>query len=258
MRHRADAVRQNTRALQFVGLALRPPLMPQELRACDSRGANLQPLIRTNTVRPESSRSPDSLVFRRPSTRCLELRHPRHCAPNHGKRLRKLAKTQNSDALTAQSNPMPSVPLQQDCVHSGLEMQQNEVQRLMSLSHSAPSLVRSLPPWSDGKRRSLRHATGIAPHSTNKRQRERPDLLHYTVRPPTAISEHHASRIVARSRTRPNSIASIPKLDRLLSLPRSCFAPLPTNGLVVRAPALHSGCRRCRKSATAPSARNTV
>jgi hypothetical protein len=33
----------------------------------------------------------------------------------------KLAKTQNSEQLIAQLNPMPIAPLQQGCVHSGLK-----------------------------------------------------------------------------------------------------------------------------------------
>src|SRR5208337_3877083 len=105
------------------------------------------------------------------------------------------------------------------------------------------TLVRSLSPWSDGKRRSLPHATGIALRSTNKRQRERRDLLHYTVRPPSAISEHHASRIVSRPRIRPNSRASIPKPDRLLSLLRSCSAPEPMSEPASQSVALLSACR---------------
>src|SRR5258708_12951344 len=105
---------------------------------------------------------------------------------------------------------MPSVRLQQDCVRREAETRQNEVLRLMSLPHSAPSLVRSLHPWSDGKRRSLPYATGIAPHSTDKRQRERPDLLHYTVLPPTPISQHHAPRIVARPHTPPTLRPPLP------------------------------------------------
>jgi hypothetical protein len=108
------------------GLARGPPLMPQELRACDSQGAKLRPLVRTNTARPESSRAPDSLVFHPLSRRCLELQSPEALRAHLRKRLRKPVKTQNSDALTAQSNPLPSVPLH-DRVHSGPETQQNEV-----------------------------------------------------------------------------------------------------------------------------------
>ena len=129
---------------------------------------------------------------------------------------------------------MRSVPLQRDCVRTGQDTLRNELPLLVSSSHSAALPVKPLAPWSVDKSPSLRNATDIAPRSTDKRRRARRDLLRYTVRPPTAISEPHASRIVSRSRTRPNSRASIPKPDRLLSLRRGCFAPLPTNGLVVR------------------------
>src|SRR5260370_11059695 len=114
---------------------------------------------------------PDSLLFRARSTEYLPRCHQKRCAPNRGVWLLALASAQNCDALTVQLNPMPSVPLQQDYAHSGRDTLQNVVPRLIRAYHSAPSLVRSLPPWSLDKWRSLRNPTRIAPHSTDKRRR---------------------------------------------------------------------------------------
>src|SRR6516162_9539278 len=110
----------------------------------------------------------------------------------------------NSDVLTVQSNPMPSDPLPQNYPQSGQATRTNTELRLTRAYHSAPSLVRSLPPWSLGKRRSLRNATWIAPHSTDKERRARGALPYEIERFPNARSEDHASRIVERTRNRPN------------------------------------------------------
>src|ERR1700746_61822 len=63
----------------------------------------------------------DSPVFRPRSTRCLQPCYRKRCVPNRGKSPLQAAKMQNSDASTAQSNPMPSVPFPQDYLRGDRE-----------------------------------------------------------------------------------------------------------------------------------------
>src|SRR5260370_32672418 len=180
-RRGAGPIRSSTSALQIFRPVLLPPLLPQEPQKYDPQDARLQPLV-PGTVAPSgSSRLPDCPLFRPRSTRCLQLCHPKRCAPNRGEPLLQAANAQNSDALTVQSNPTTSVALQQDYAQSGREPLQKLVPRLMRAYHSAPSLMRSLPPWSLGKRRSLLNATRIGPHRTEIKQRARRSLRPETV-----------------------------------------------------------------------------
>ena len=151
-------------------------------------------------IAPVARQSSDSVLDPR---RCLPRCHRKRCAPNREECILQPAKTQNCDALTAQSSPMPSVPLQQDYADSDRETLHNIEPRLMRAYHLAPSLARSLLPWSLGKRRSLRNATRIAPHSTDKQTAGAVMSSTETVHPPSARSEYHASRIVVRPRNRP-------------------------------------------------------
>src|SRR5271156_488284 len=82
---------------------------------------------------PAPHRLPDSLLFRARSTEYLPRCHQKRCAPNRGVWLLALASAQNCDALTLQSNPMPSVPLQQDYAHLTREPQPNLARYLANL-----------------------------------------------------------------------------------------------------------------------------
>src|SRR5271165_2966835 len=187
-RHRlAGAIRHTTGALRIFRPSPLPPATPLALRKYVPKDAKLQPLVRAKRV-PPLSRSPESLLLRPRSTRCLQLGHPKHCAPNRGAWLRQPAKVKNSLALTVRLNRMPSVPPRRDYDHSELDTLQNAALRLMCAYRSAASLVRLLPLWSLCKRRSLRDATCIAPHSIDKRRRARRGLPRQTVRPPSARS----------------------------------------------------------------------
>src|SRR5208282_6657092 len=125
------------------------------------------------------------------STEYLPWCHRKRCVPNRGKWLPSLANTQNRDAWRVQSNPTPSVPLQQDYAHLAREPLPNLTPGLLRSYHLAPLLLRSLRPCSLGKRLSLRDATGTWPHSTDSRRLAYSSLLQKTVRFPSARSEDH-------------------------------------------------------------------
>src|ERR1700740_2682907 len=97
------------------------PLLPQELRTHDSPSAKTQPLVPKNMACAAWHRLLDSPVFRPRSTRCLQPCYRKRCVPNRGKSPLQAAKMQNSDASTAQSNPMPSVPFPQDFLRGDSE-----------------------------------------------------------------------------------------------------------------------------------------
>src|SRR5277367_6679234 len=168
IRREGGVVRHTKSALQISRRVLPPRLSPQELREYDLQGTRLQPLALGIVTSSAPSRSPESPLFRSRSTRCLQLCHLKRCAPNRGKRLRRPAKVQNSDALTVQSNPLPSIPLQQDYAQSVRATRYAIVPRLIRSYHLAPLLARWLPPSSLGKRRTLRDATRTWPHGTDK------------------------------------------------------------------------------------------
>src|ERR1700730_8622712 len=164
----AGAVRHTTSALGILRRVFLPPLLPQELPKYDPRGAKLRPLVLENMAPPVLFRMPASPLFHPQSTKCLRLCHRKRSAPSREKSLLQPPKMQNSDALTVQSNLMHIVSLQRDYPQSARETRQNGVRWLIHVYHSTPSLVRSLQPWSRGKRRSLRNATRTWPHSTEK------------------------------------------------------------------------------------------
>src|SRR5271166_5122808 len=217
----------------------------------------LQPLVPGNMAGPTPHRLPESLLFRARSTEYLPRRHRKRRAPNRGKWLLALANTQNCDALTAQSNPMPSGSLQQDYVHLPRVPLPKLAPWLMRSYHLAPLLVRSLRPGSLGKRRSLRNATRTWPQSTGRRRLAYGSLLHKTGRPPSARSEHRASRILARTRNRPNRRACLPKRDRLQSLAQRHSVLAPARKLARQSVTPHSACPCGGNSATDPSVRHT-
>src|SRR6476620_9757043 len=101
---------------------------------------------------------------------------------------------------------MPGVPLQQDYARDRRYSLRNIAWRLIRAYHSVPSRVRSLPPCSVGMRRSLRSATRIGPHSTDKWWRAHPGLPHETVRSPSARSGLQLSHIFARPQNRPKRL----------------------------------------------------
>src|SRR4029077_856486 len=114
--------------------------------------------------------------------------------------------------------------------------------RLTRVYHLALSLGRRLPPWSRGMRRSLRNATRIGPDNTDKPGRAHQGVaatgrpIKLRLRPETvphqsARSEHHSSRIVERSRNRPNNRACMPKRGRLPPLAQNYSGPAPASKL---------------------------
>ena len=127
-------------------------LLPQELRRYDPQGAKLQPLVPGNMARPASRRLPASPLFRPRSTRYLQLCHRKRCAPNREECLLQPANVQNSDALTVQSNPMPSVPLQQDYAQSGRETLQQysaKANACISFSSFASEIASAMVAWQE-------------------------------------------------------------------------------------------------------------
>src|SRR5262249_23659286 len=147
-------------------LELLPPLLLQALQRYDPQDVRLQPLVPGIVAPSASSRLPDCPLFRSRLTKCLQLCHPKRCAPNPGEPLPQAANAQNADGLTVQLSLTPSVPLQLDYAQSRREPLQKLALRPMRAYHSAPLLKRSIPPWSLGKMRSLLSATPIRPHST--------------------------------------------------------------------------------------------
>src|ERR1700730_8878112 len=126
----AGAIRHSTSALQTVRPVCPPLVMLQELPRYDPQGARLQPLVLAKMAYPALNRLPDSLVFRPRSTRCLQLYHPKRCAPNRGVWLLQPETAQNCDGWRVQSNPMPSGPLQQSHAHTARDWQPNLARRL--------------------------------------------------------------------------------------------------------------------------------
>ena len=113
-------------------------------------------------------RLPDSLLFPSRSTRCLQLCHRKRCAPNRGEWLLQAAKLQNSDVLTVQCKSDAK-----RSTSAGLRSKwARHAAKYSAMANACISfsslLVRSLPPWSLGKRRSFRNATRIRPQSTDK------------------------------------------------------------------------------------------
>src|ERR1700693_1012212 len=153
---------------------------------------------------------------------------------------------------------MPSGPLQQDYAQIGLKPLPKRAPGPIRGYPSEPLLLRSLRPGSLGKRRSLRDATRKTPHSTNSRRPADRGLPDKTGRLSSARSEHHASRIVARTRNRPKSRAWMPKHCRPKSLERGLLAPAPASKLVRQSAASPSAYPSSGNSATDLSARNTV
>src|SRR6516165_1697204 len=109
-RRGAGAIRQTASVLLFLRLVLLPPLLLQELRTCDPKGARLQPLVLDKKAPLALCGTHDSSLFRLRSTPSSQLCHRRCCAPNRGKCSLQATTLQNSDACTLQSNPMSSVP----------------------------------------------------------------------------------------------------------------------------------------------------
>src|SRR5258707_15611981 len=137
---------------------------------------------------------------------------------------------------------MPSVPLQKDYAQSVRETRQNVAPRLTRSYHSAPLLVRSLPPCSLCRRRSLRDATRIAPLGTDSRRPAYRGLPEEILRLPSARSEHRASRIVARTRNHPKKRDSLPKRRRLQSLAPRRSVPAPVSNLVPQSELQRTAC----------------
>src|SRR4029077_6997004 len=189
----AGAVRQTNNGFQIFRPVRRPPELPREIRRCDPLGARLQPLVPVKKACPILRRLHDSLRLRPRSTKYPPRCYRRRYAPNRGERLLFAGKVQNSDELIVQKDPMPSVPLQRDYAQSGLANRHAIVRGLKPAYYSAPLLVRSLPPWSAGKRRSLRNANPVGPQRTDNRPRAKPRRPE-TVVFPCAISERLASR----------------------------------------------------------------
>src|SRR6516225_5629409 len=153
-----------------------------------------------------SPRLPECPLFRRRSSKGLPpLFHRKRCEPNRGKWLQSLPNTRNGDALTVQSNPMSSVPLQQHYAHRCRASLPRLALGLTRSYHSASLPVRSLPLWSLGKRRSLQDATRTQPDTTDRRRLASGGLPYE--RFPSARSEQHASRTVVRPQNRQNGSA---------------------------------------------------
>src|SRR5215469_5520865 len=199
----------------------------------------------------------ENLLVPARSTKCLRRRHRRRCAPNHAKGLLPLATAQNCDAWRVQSIPTPSGPPQQDYAHSCRASLPSVAPGLTHSYHSAPLLVRSLPPCSLCRRRSLRDATRTAPDGTNSRRPADRGLPEEVLRLPSARSEHRASRIAARTRNHPKKRDSLPKRSRLRSLAPRRSAPAPASNLVPRSELQRTACPSEGYSATDPSVPNT-
>src|SRR6516164_2520597 len=199
----------------------------------------------------------DSLLFPARSTEYLQRCYLRRCAPNHAKGLLPLATGQNCDAWRVQSIPTPSGPLQQDYAHSCRASLPSVAPRLTHSYHSAPLLVRSLPPCPLCRRRSLRDATRIAPNGTDSRRPAYRSLPEEILRLPSARSEHHASRIVAQTRNHPKKRDSLPKRSRLQSLAPRRSVPAPVSKFVRQSALAPSVCPCGGNSATDPSVPNT-
>src|SRR6516164_3795728 len=200
---------------------------------------------------------PENLLIPARSTKCLRRRHRKRCAPNHAKGLLALATAQNCDAWRVQSIPTPSGPLQQDYAHSCRASLPSVAPRLTHSYHSAPLLVRSLPPCPLCRRRSLRDATRIAPNGTDSRRPAYRSLPEEILRLPSARSEHHASRIVAQTRNHPKKRDSLPKRSRLQSLAPRRSVPAPVSNPVPQSELQRTACPSGGNSATDPSLLNT-
>src|SRR4029077_443244 len=144
---------------------LPPPLLPQELQRYDPLDVKLRPLVPGNMAGSAPHRPLESLLVRARSTEYLPRCYRKRCAPNLGKWLPLPENAKNCGALTTESNPTQSGPLPPDYAQRKRESLRFRVPGLMRSYHSASLLVRSLPLSSLGKRRSLRDATRIGPHS---------------------------------------------------------------------------------------------
>src|SRR5215469_8902698 len=199
----------------------------------------LQPFVR-ETLAVHSL--PENLLVPARSTKCLRRRHRRRCAPNHAKGLLPPATAQNCDASRVQSIPTPSGPLQQDYAHSCRTSLPSVAPGLTHSYHSAPLPVRSLPPSSLCRRRSLRNAIRTRPKKSDRRRPAYRSLPEEILRLPSARSEHHASRIVARTRNHPKKRDSLPKGRRLQSLAPRRSVPAPVSNLVPQSELQRTAC----------------
>ena len=99
-----------------------------------------------------SSRLPESLVFRAPAAKCLQLSHQKHCAPTRREWIQWPAKIQNGDALPVRLNRMPHVPPRLDYaqkwprIAAHCSATPNAFVSFRSFAAPLP-----LPPWSLGK-----------------------------------------------------------------------------------------------------------
>src|SRR6516225_7147727 len=213
--------------------------------------------MRDEVPEPAQHRLPEDLLVPARSTKCLRRCLRTRSASNRGKRFLALTNTKNCGAWRVQSIPTPSGPLQQNCAHSSRASLPRVAPGLTYSYHSAPLLVRSLPPCSLCRRRSLRDATRIAPNDTDSRRPAYRRLPEEILRLPSARSEHHASRIVARTRNHPKKRDSLPKRSRLQSLAPRRSVPAPVSKFVRQSALAPSVCPCGGNSATDPSVPNT-
>src|SRR6201987_5670224 len=202
----------------------------------------LQPFLGDELVGSTQHRLPEDLLFPARSTKCLRRRHRKRSAPSRGKRFLALTDTKNCGAWRVQSIPTPSGPPQQDYAHRCRASLPTLAPGLTHSYHSVPLLVRSLPPRSLCRRRSLRDATRIAPHGTDSRRPAYRGLPEEILRLPSARSEHRASRIVARTRNTPKKRDSLPKRSRLQSLAQRRSVPAPVSNLVPQSELQRTAC----------------
>src|SRR6516165_4043928 len=168
---------------------LLPGLSLQALREYDPRGTKLQPLTLDKMAHSGSSRLLDSPLVRPRSTRDPPRRHRKRFVPNRGESPLEAAKMQNSDASTAQSNPMPSVLFPKDYLRGDRESPPEKVvSRLTRAYHSALSPATWLLSWSRGNGRSHRNANRIGPQIRDNGRRARRTLRPESVRLPSARS----------------------------------------------------------------------
>src|SRR5271166_2381823 len=111
----------------------------------------LQPFVPNELASPAPNRLPESLLFLARSTEYLPRCHRKRCAPNRGEWLLSLANTKNCDAWRVQSNPTPSVPLQQDYAQVGRKSLPKRAPGPTRTYLSAPLLARFLRSGSLGK-----------------------------------------------------------------------------------------------------------
>src|SRR5271165_564596 len=167
----------------------------------------LQPFVLDKLVGPAPCRLPEGLLFPVRSTEYLPQYYLTRCAPSRGEWLLSPANKKNCGAWRVQSDLMPSGPLQQDYTRGSRDPPPKIAPGLMRSYPSVPLLLRSPRPSARGKRRSLRNATRTWPQKPDCRRPALSNLPHETEHSPSARFEHHASRIVERTRNRPKSSA---------------------------------------------------